>query len=84
MCQEEVKHEVAETKKCSVCGEILPVDMFTRRGTGRENVCIKCKHKQSGQSEALAKFTPRELIEELKARGYKGKLTYTVVKTLNI
>ena len=84
MCQEEVKHEVAETKKCSVCGEVLPVDMFARRGLGRENVCIKCKRKQSGQSEALAKFTPRELIEELKARGYKGKLTYTIVKTLNI
>lgn len=84
MCQEEVKHEVAETKKCSACGEVLPVDMFTRRGLGRENVCIKCKRKQSGQSEALAKFTPRELIEELKARGYKGTLTYTVVKTLNI
>lgn len=84
MCQEEIKHEVAETKKCSVCGEVLPVDMFIRRGIGRENVCIKCKRKQRGQSEALGRFTPRELIEELKARGYKGKLTYTVVKTLNI
>lgn len=84
MCQEEIKHEVAETKKCSVCGEVLPIDMFTRHGRGRENVCITCKRKQSGKSEALAQFTPRELIEELKARGYKGKLTYTIVKTLNI
>ena len=84
MCQEEVKHEVAETKKCSVCGEVLPVDMFAKRGTGREKICITCKCRQSGKSEALAKFTPRELIDELKARGYKGKLTYTIVKTLNI
>lgn len=84
MCQEEVKHEVAETKKCSICGEVLPLDMFLRRGAGRENVCITYKRKQNGKSEALAKFTPRELIEELKARGYKGKLTYTIVKTLNI
>lgn len=27
----------------------------------------------------LAKFKPRELIEELKARGYKGTLTYEQV-----
>ena len=76
--------KLLKLKKCSVCGEVLPIDMFTRHGRGRENVCITCKCKQSGQSEALAQFTPRELIEELKARGYKGKLTYTIVKTLNI
>lgn len=29
----------------------------------------------SGGNPDLASFTPRELIEELKARGYKGKLT---------
>ena len=52
MCQEEVKHEVAETKKCSICGEVLPLDMFLRRGAGRENVCITCKRKQNGKSEA--------------------------------
>ena len=32
----------------------------------------KCK----GNPE-LARFTPRELIEELRARNYKGTLTYT-------
>lgn len=30
----------------------------------------------------LAKFKPRKLIEELKARGYKGTLTYEQVITL--
>lgn len=30
----------------------------------------------------LAKFKPGELIEELKARGYKGTLTYEQVITL--
>ena len=29
----------------------------------------------NGGNPDLAQFTPRELIEELKARGYKGKLT---------
>ena len=28
-------------------------------------------------NEALAKFTPRQLIDELKARGYTGELKYT-------
>lgn len=31
---------------------------------------------------ALATFTPRELIEELRARGYKGTLEYTKTITL--
>lgn len=31
--------------------------------------------KQWANSE-LAKFTPRELIAELKARGYSGELSY--------
>lgn len=28
-------------------------------------------------NEALANFTPRQLIDELKARGYTGELKYT-------
>lgn len=84
MCQEQIKHEVAETRKCPVCGEVLPIDHFKRNGRGRHKVCISCERKANGKSEALAGFTPRELMEELKARGYKGKLTYTIVKSINI
>ena len=32
----------------------------------------------------LAEFTPRQLIEELARRGYKGKLTYTEVHEIDI
>ena len=84
MCQEEVKHEVAETKSVLFAAKYYQQICLQDLVEVEKNVCITCKRKQSGKSEALAQFTPRELIEELKARGYKGKLTYTIVKTLNI
>lgn len=52
-----------ETKVCKVCGQELPLSEFR-------------KSPFTTNSE-LAKFTPRELIEELKSRGYKGKLYVT-------
>ena len=33
---------------------------------------------------ALSSFTPRELMEELARRGYKGKLTFTKVVEIDI
>lgn len=32
----------------------------------------------------LSKFTPRQLMEELKRRGYTGKLQYVEVKTIDL
>ena len=51
-------------KKCSKCGRELPVSEFWNL-------------KKIYSNPELAKFSPRELIAELKARGYTGELKYT-------
>lgn len=72
--------EIKNTKVCKVCGNELPLDCFNRHGRssdGYASVCKACAKKQGGTTNAeLAKFTPRELIAELAARGYHGKLVY--------
>lgn len=42
----------------------------------------KLTHKGEGGNPALADFTPRELIEELRARCYRGTLEFTKTITL--
>ena len=79
-----------ETKVCKVCGQELPLSEFrkspfTANGIATCNKCISDKIKKtklfirtsSNSNSELAKFAPRELIEELKSRGYKGKLYVT-------
>lgn len=76
-----------ETKVCKVCGQELPLSEFKKSPFATNGIatCKKCVSekikktklfKKTTNSE-LAKFTPRELIEELKSRGYKGKLYVT-------
>lgn len=36
------------------------------------------------RSLRLSEFTPRELMEELKRRGYEGKLTYVETHTIDL
>ena len=79
-----------ETKVCKVCGQELPLSEFRKspfatNGIATCNKCISDKIKKtklfnrtkSNSNSKLAKFTPRELIGELKSRGYKGKLYVT-------
>lgn len=78
-----------ETKKCACCGQELSTTEFYASQRNKDGLqsycksCIKEKNKQysnksiGGGNELLKDFTPRQLIEELKARGYKGKLYYT-------
>lgn len=84
-----------ETMICKECGRTLPETAFktTRWGT-KAGICTECantKRKANVKKEItdarmlrLRDFTPRELMEELAARGYKGTLTYTVTQTIDI
>ena len=80
------------TKVCGHCGRELPVSEFNKRSASSDGLqfwCRDCMHKSYHKRQALsslshdeasnplASFKPRELIEELRRRGYKGKLTYT-------
>lgn len=79
-----------ETKVCKVCGQELPLSEFrkspfTTNGIATCNKCVNDKIKKTKlfkettgpTNSELAKFTPRELIKELRSRGYKGKLYVT-------
>ena len=75
MCEE----KLIPTKVCVKCGRTLPVTSFHKHGRSKDgytNICTACKANKNGHSAAncnpkLAEFTPRELIDELKNRGYK-------------
>ena len=79
-----------ETKVCKVCGQELPLSEFRKLPFSTNCIATykKCvsekiertklfKETTGSTNTELAKFTPRELIEELKSRGYKGKLYVT-------
>ena len=66
---------------------------------GYTNICKSCFNKNRtkqfnnknilgitdpSHTSELSKFSPRELIDELKRRGYSGTLKYTQIHTINI
>ena len=84
------------TKKCSKCGRELPAsEFYVKKGAadGLQAWCKECQKIDSrerfaskahykGCNPELGRFTPRQLIEELRARGYTGELKY--VQTIKI
>lgn len=76
--------ENKEVKQCSCCGQWLPITEFEKRGQGYRKICITCNREKHGISDKFKAFSSRELIEELRARGYKGKLTFTKVEEVVI
>lgn len=73
-----------ETKKCSCCGKELPLSHFQKRGVGYRNICNECLKRESGATDKFKDFTSRELINELKARGYEGQLTKKIIETVKL
>ena len=80
-----------ETKKCPKCGRELPVSEFWKNASKEDGLqeYFKKRSKPSANNlkkvftnPELAKFTPRHLMDELKARGYTGELQYTQKITL--
>jgi hypothetical protein len=80
------------TKHCTKCGRDLPTSSFCRKSSSKDGLqtwCKEChtKARRSNftsariikQDNPLSAYTPRELMQELYARGYKGSLTYTKV-----
>lgn len=83
-------------KECSHCHRTLPVtEFYKKKGTsdGLQYTCKQCQKEHNkaakrkkkifgGGNPELSRFTPRQLMAELKARGYTGELKY--VQTINI
>lgn len=74
------------TKVCKKCGRELPVHEFYKAKDNKDGLLGHCKecHKSAvttlvarKNATPLSTFTPRELIEELRKRGYKGTLYVT-------
>ncbi len=80
------------TKVCKKCGKELDMSAFPLNKNskdGHSNLCSECLHSQKSKpwkkkvaikvdpERPLSKFTPRQLMEELRIRGYDGELTFT-------
>lgn len=90
------QQENIQTKECKCCHRTLPITEFYKKsGTpdGLQYYCKECQNKFNksrarrkkllgGGNPDLARFTPRQLMEELRMRGYTGELKY--VQTINL
>lgn len=73
-----------QTKVCKCCGKEKPISEFSRKGNGYRSICKMCERHESGASEKFKDFTSRELIEELRNRGYKGTLKKEIVEEIKL
>ena len=79
-----------EIRICKDCGQSKPIDEFQRNRWGYTHSCKECAAKKSTEKavikkeqkkiDGLATYTPRELLTELKKRGYKWENMYVTIK----
>ena len=79
-----VEETKVETKVCKCCGKTLPITDFNKKGIGYRKICKMCERGETNASEKFKDFTSRELIDELRARGYEGTLTKKIVETIKL
>lgn len=85
MCNIETKPVfTGQTRVCKCCGKELPLTHFGKMGTGYRLKCNECLKREAGATDRFKDFTSRELIDELKARGYEGSLTKRIVETIKL
>lgn len=75
---------VQQKKTCKCCGKELPITYFKRQSKGYRKICMSCERNSNGVSEKFKEFTSRELMEELRSRGFKGQLKYIRTETFNL
>lgn len=81
-----MENQEIKTKKCPKCGRVLPLSEFHLRQAAADGLqawCKECQKERRGGHKMnkdcnpdLAQFTPRQLIQELKNRGYTGEIQY--------
>lgn len=76
--------EIEQKRYCRKCKQWLPISHFEKYGAGIRHVCKACQHNIKNPSDKFIDYTSRELIEELRRRGYRGKLTYTEVTEVKL
>lgn len=85
MCKIKVFPEYTGDKKiCKSCKKELPISHFQKYASGYRHICNDCRRKESGVTDKFKDFTSRELIEELKSRGYEGTLQKKIIETIKL
>lgn len=76
---------VEKTRKCRICGKELPITEFNHYTKNSYRwICKQCQENDNPKDDKFNGISSRELILELRARGYRGKLTKTIIKDVVI